>query len=767
MFSETSRRGRVATAFRKLTIAVGALVVVACGGGSDAPTTPLTPAGFSVVLSANSLSVAAGSSGTISASITRTGSFSGTVSLSAEGVPAGITVSVSPTEIVSGTTSATATVNVASTVAPGTYSFTVREKAPPLADQTGTVSVTVLAAPAFALSLGQTSLTLQAGTANVTTSVFLARTNFSDAIALTVEGAPTGVTATFANASVSGDSTQLTLTALATTAPGTYPITVRAKSALADRTALLTFSVTAPQDFALSLAPTTLSVVQLATSPPATVSIARSGGFAGAVALTLENLPTGVTGTFTTPSVTGASTQLTFNATAAASAGLTTITIRGKAAGLADRIATLPLTVSASGSFTLSLPSAAITVPQGQSIGNTITIARTAPFTGAVALSVTGLPSGVTASSPTIAAGAASATLTITASAIAATVTSSLVVHATASGVAEQTASLNVTVSAVPTSLISQHMLVQQGFAIALASTVLQSQIQVLLAVSQTGQGSASNCSTLPGGGSTQSLPVGVDNPKKAGIYYDDACVRPYILANATTVTTNQVTGRIDITENASYYGPTGTTLGTMALQEHANFSDSTISVAGLGTFIPASGATPVQLGLTCSFTSNTNATYPCYGGITQNVPSLSLALGSVTVLNLHITDPNSPVTFSGNNSVLKTGAFNALTLGNPTELTLGVTGGSSWGSSIEAGGAATFSLFPPAPTGWTVTDAGHDMNFAIQVMSNTARNLTGSITQISTSATLATFTLDQSGTGTITWSDGTTAAVTSWLFAN
>ena len=670
-------------------------------------------------------------------------------------------------DITSGVTSGSATVSAASTVTAGVYTFTIRSKASGLADQTGSVTVTVAAAPAFALTLSQATASLQAGTGNATASVLLARTNFTDAVALTVEGAPAGLTAAFTATSLTADSTLLTLTALSSTTPGTYPLTVRAKSSLSDRTALLTLTVTAAQDFVLSTVPATVSVAQLASSAPTTVNVARTGGFTGAVALSLENLPSGVTGTFAAPSVTTASAQLTFSAVAGVTVGTSTVTIRGKVAGLADRTTTLALTVTASGAISLSLAPTTVTVAQGQSISTTVTIVRTAPFTGAVAVAVTGLPTGVTATTPTIAVGATTATLTLSAATTVVAGTSPLVVHATAAGIAEQTTALSVVVTAVPTSLISQHILVQEGLAIALASTVLQSQIQVLLAVTTTGQGSASLCETLPGGGSTQSLPIGADNPKKVGIYYDNVCTKPYILADASVVTTNSTTNRTDITETASYFGPTGTTLGSLALQEHATFDGNSITVAGLGTFTPTNGATPVRLGLTCAFVNETNATYPCYGGIVQNVPSLSLALGSVTVLNLHITDFDSPVTFDGNNSVLTTGALNALTLGNPTELTLGITGGTTWGASTQSGSAATFSLFPPTPTGWTVTDSVHGMKFTIQVVNNTVRNLTGSITQISNGATLATFALDQSGTGTVTWSDGSTAAVTGWLFAN
>lgn len=405
---------------------------------------------------------------------------------------------------------------------------------------------------------------------------------------------------------------------------------------------------------------------------------------------------------------------------------------------------------------------------QGQSANVPVTIVRTAPFAGAVALTATGLPSGVTATfaPATIAAGATTSTLTLTVGSATVANVYPIVVHATGTGVVEQTATVSLTVTAAPSPIVTQHLLAQQGLAIALASTVLQSQLQVLFAVGSTGEGSATSCETLQGGGSVQSLPVGADNPSRVGIYYDNVCTKPYILANVTAM--NTTIGQTALTEAATYYGPTGTLLGVMNLQESAQVESKPISVAGLGVFTPASGAQPVRLGLTCVFIEGTVSTAPCYGGIEQYVPSLSRTLGSVTPLTLTIgADATDPITFTGSNSVMRTGAQGSLTLSINTPTTLAITGGAVWGTSTQQGSAANFSLFPPTPTGWSVTDTEHDMKFTINVVSNTVRNSIGQVTQISTGAVLATIAVDQSGTGTITWSDGRIVAVTSWMFAD
>jgi hypothetical protein len=55
-------------------------------------------------------------------------------------------------------------------------------------------------------------------------------------------------------------------------------------------------------------------------------------------------------------------------------------------------------------------------------------------------------------------------------------------------------------------------------------------------------------------------------------------------------------------------------------------------------------------------------------------------------------------------------------------------------------------------------------MKFQISVADDTTRTLTGNITQISTGTVLDTITLDRSGSGSITYSDGSVATVTNWL---
>lgn len=218
----------------------------------------------------------------------------------------------------------------------------------------------------------------------------------------------------------------------------------------------------------------------------------------------------------------------------------------------------------------------------------------------------------------------------------------------------------------------------------------------------------------------------------------------------------------------ASYYGPTGTFLGTTAYDERAMFPTSTTGLAlyGLGTFTPANGGPGVSLGLSCSLGGGPGVllSLPCQAGVAQNLPAFAIAIGSVTTAKL-IVDTLGVVSFNGA-STLKSAEPNGLALAVPQPFALTILGGATLGTTTASGSEAVFTLFPPMPTGWSAADSAHDQRFTINLVSNEVRNLIGTISRISTGATLATIGVDQSGTGSITYSDGSVAAVTSWTLS-
>jgi|GEM_PF-108982 len=204
-------------------------------------------------------------------------------------------------------------------------------------------------------------------------------------------------------------------------------------------------------NYSVSASPATLTVMRGATAT-STINIARTGGFAGAVDLSVSGLPSGVTASFSADPTTGATRTLTLTASSTAVAGASTLTINGVGTP-GTRSATVNLTVTqpAASDFSVSASPAVLTINQGATGTSTIAITRVGGFTGAVDLTATGLPAGVTAAfSPASTTGNTS-TLTLTASNTAAAGAASITINGT-STTGTRSASLTLTVAKNATS---------------------------------------------------------------------------------------------------------------------------------------------------------------------------------------------------------------------------------------------------------------------------------------------------------------------------
>ena len=299
-----------------------------------------TPA-FTLAVSPTSVSVVVGSSGTSSITTAVSGGFSSAIALTATGAPTGVTVSFSPTSIAApGSGTSTVTLAVASTTATGTYSITVTGSGESITHSaTISLTVTAVATPAFTLAASPASVSVVQGSSGASTLTTTVSGGFSSAIALTATGAPTGVTATLSPASIaapgSGTST-LTLAVTSTTATGTYTITVTGTGGGITHTATVSLTVTAAPTgtFAISVSPTS-GFLEQGQSGFAVVSTSVTGGFDSAIALTATGIPTGVTGSFSPTSITGAgSSDFTLTVARNAPTGTFPITITGTSGGV-------------------------------------------------------------------------------------------------------------------------------------------------------------------------------------------------------------------------------------------------------------------------------------------------------------------------------------------------------------------------------------------------------------------------------------------------
>jgi hypothetical protein len=253
----------------------------------------------------------------------------------------------------------------------------------------------------ISLTASPTALSVPQGGTGAVTVTLVRGGGFSDPVNVTVEGLPTGVTATVQPTQLTGNTTQatVTVTVASTVAAGAYPVTVRGSATgVGSATAPYTLTVTAAAvpNYTLSMTPTTV------TAPPggsgqSTVNIARTS-FTGAVTLSLDAPPAGVTATFSPAAPTTNTSTATINVASTVANGNYTLTIKGAATGVTpagDRTTTLTLTVAQAADFTISAAPNAGTAAPGGSVNSTITIART-NHTADVALTLVTPPAGIT-----------------------------------------------------------------------------------------------------------------------------------------------------------------------------------------------------------------------------------------------------------------------------------------------------------------------------------------------------------------------------------
>ncbi len=402
---------------------------------------------FALTPSVSSVSVVAGSSHTATLTLTAQGGFSSAVTLSATGAPSGVTVKFSASTITAAST-VTVTISTTTSAAAGNSTITISGSGGGLT-RTTPLALTVIA-PNFTLTPSAASATVAAGSPVAVTISTATITGYSSAIVLSASGLPTGVTAAFSPASVASPGTgtsTMTLTAGASAVSGVSTVTIKGTGAGVSKTQTLSLTVIVPT-FVLTTASTSSTVT---SGSATTFGFTTSGAneFKSAIAFTASGLPGGATAKFAPTSIAApgsGSTTLTVT-TALTSLGNTYSPIVTATGGGLTKTQTLSLTVIGP-MFTLGLSGASVTVARGGSTPIIVTGAAVNGFKAALALSVSGLPAGVTASfAPTSIAspGNGSSTLTLKVASTAAVKTSTLTVTATGGGATKtQTLSLAV-----------------------------------------------------------------------------------------------------------------------------------------------------------------------------------------------------------------------------------------------------------------------------------------------------------------------------------
>jgi uncharacterized membrane protein len=385
----------------------------------------------------------------------------------------------------------------------------------------------------------------------------------------------------------------------------------------------------------VNLSSTSISVAQGA-SGSVNVTLGVSGGFSSSVSLSATGLPTGVTASFTPPSLAAPGSgvsALSLTASSQAVAGSYTIEVTANG-GTVTQNASLNLTITPPAGFTLSLGTPSVTLAQGGVAMAGVNVAVSGGFSNAVALSATGLPAGVTASfAPASLAAPGSGTSTLTLSASAQAVAGNYTIQVTANGgTVTQNASLSVTITPPANftlGLSASSVSVKQGSSVTAGVTVsVSGSFNNPIALSATG---------LPAGVTASFTPANLAAPGSGASTL------------LVTASSQAAAGSYPIQITATGGGITHTQALTVTVTPQAGFTLS--GTPGSVTMVQGTGAT-VTISVTVSggFSGKMALTVTGQpGGMTAKLSTASFpAPGSGTsTLTLATTTQTAPGTYT------------------------------------------------------------------------------------------------------------------------
>jgi hypothetical protein len=204
----------------------------------------------------------------------------------------------------------------------------------------GDTGGTTTPTPAISITLSSSTLSVVQGQAGNVTVNLTRSGGFTGDVALAVTGLPTGVTVSSATITAASTSATLSFAVAATAAPGNASIAINASgSGVSTVSATLALTVTAVPvtgSYTLTANPSAPSFAQGGSST-VVITITRGGGFAGAVALSVTGAANGLTAALTSASTTGTTDTLTLSASATATVGAQTLTVKGSVTGLTDQ----------------------------------------------------------------------------------------------------------------------------------------------------------------------------------------------------------------------------------------------------------------------------------------------------------------------------------------------------------------------------------------------------------------------------------------------
>ena len=234
------------------------------------------------------------------------------------------------------------------------------------------------------------------------------KNGFSGNVSVSIGGLPAGVSSSPASpfSVAAGASASITFSATNSATLGPANLNFQGTSGSLNHVASAAMEVAAAPDFGMAITPGSVSLIQGAASAPVSVVVTPENQFAGNVTVSITNLPAGVTSSPASPfQVSAGSVQaVTFSASSAAAPGTASLSFQGVSGSLNHSAsASMQIQAAVAQDFTLQVNPGSVAVTQGTSSKPlSISVAGVNGFTGAVNVAISGLPSGVTASVPSL-----------------------------------------------------------------------------------------------------------------------------------------------------------------------------------------------------------------------------------------------------------------------------------------------------------------------------------------------------------------------------
>jgi hypothetical protein len=242
-------------------------------------------------------------------------------------------------------------------------------------------------------------------------------------------------------------------------------------------------------------------------------------------------------------------------------------------------------------------------------------------------------------------------------------------------------------------------------------------------------------------------------------VFYDPVCTK--ILSHTVLVQTLTSPGNASLSGTATFTSQAGAVVAYTTLSGTVTKSGGTTSFSVTGTAAPSQSApATASFGLSCSATGTANT---CgFGGI-QNVSLLNTEFGNTFTFNG--TQSGSTNTGAATLKAYLSG-LNAMTLSaGPGSTAWTITGGGN--PVINDSGTFTVTIGPfnlATAIGVSLSDQTADASATANMSAGPFGNTSGTVTQISNGAVATFYGLDGTGTGTILYSDGTTAPVQGFI---